>query len=168
MKLTRRPRSEERGAVAEVDDRRFAADWHHATEAISMTDSQSKIDDSPGQASGIEGKSLHITMFKMLLAFVFVAVAAAAPNSSAPTATPIFDDGVPTNAPVPGNYTGALRPQIHFSPPQNFMNDPNGCHRDSNGTYHLYYQCESNTNSSFYLDYFIQAIRSIQKSCILQ
>lgn len=28
---------------------------------------------------------------------------------------------VPTGTPVPGNYTGALRPQIHFSPPQWFM-----------------------------------------------
>ena len=151
-----------------MNDRRLAAGWDHAPEAISITDSQSKIDDSPGQASGTQGKSFHLTMFKVLLAFVFAAVAAAASNSSAPTATPIFDNGVPTNAPVPGNYAGALRPQIHFSPPQNFMNDPNGCHRDSNGTYHLYYQCESNTNSSFYLAYFVQAIRSVQRSCILQ
>ena len=45
-------------------------------------------------------------------------------------------------APIPGNYTGALRPQIHFSPPQNFMNDPNGLHLAADGTYHLYYQCE--------------------------
>ena len=28
---------------------------------------------------------------------------------------------VPTGTPVPGNYSGALRPQIHFSPPQWFM-----------------------------------------------
>jgi len=49
---------------------------------------------------------------------------------------------VPTGRPVPGNYGGALRPQIHFSPPQNFMNDPNGMFLDANGTYHLYYQCE--------------------------
>jgi len=51
---------------------------------------------------------------------------------------------VPTGIPVPGNYTGALRPQIHFSPPQNFMNDPNGMFLDANGTYHLYYQCQRN------------------------
>jgi sucrose-6-phosphate hydrolase SacC (GH32 family) len=108
-----------------------------------MADSQSKLDESSVQASGSEGSSSHIPTFMMLLAFVFAAVAAAASNSSTPTATPIFDSGVPTNAPVPGNYTGALRPQIHFSPPQKFMNDPNGCHRDSNGTYHLYYQCKS-------------------------
>lgn len=48
---------------------------------------------------------------------------------------------VPTGTPIPGNYTGPLRPQIHFSPPQNFMNDPNGLFVDANGTWHLYYQC---------------------------
>ncbi|KAF7879417.1 hypothetical protein EAF04_000613 [Stromatinia cepivora] len=62
---------------------------------------------------------------------LLVAVSNAA--SSVPTA-------VPTDAPIPGNYTGALRPQIHYSPPQNFMNDPNGLFRDANGVYHLYYQ----------------------------
>jgi len=30
---------------------------------------------------------------------------------------------------------------LHFSPPRNFMNDPNGMFMDSDGTYHLYYQC---------------------------
>lgn len=43
--------------------------------------------------------------------------------------------------PIPGDYSGALRPQIHFSPPVGFMNDPNGMFLDANGTYHLYYQC---------------------------
>ncbi|KAG6060386.1 hypothetical protein E4U32_003481 [Claviceps aff. humidiphila group G2b] len=41
---------------------------------------------------------------------------------------------------VVGNYTGPLRPQIHFSPPKGFMNDPNGMFRDNNGTWHYYYQ----------------------------
>ncbi|KAJ4416874.1 Invertase [Gnomoniopsis sp. IMI 355080] len=50
------------------------------------------------------------------------------------------DPAVPTGTPVPGNYTGGLRPQVHFSPPQNFMNDPNGMFVDANGTWHLYYQ----------------------------
>lgn len=28
---------------------------------------------------------------------------------------------VPTGKPIAGNYGGALRPQIHFSPPKEFM-----------------------------------------------
>ncbi|KAI4173039.1 MAG: hypothetical protein LQ343_003149 [Gyalolechia ehrenbergii] len=47
---------------------------------------------------------------------------------------------VPTGTPVPGDYSGALRPQIHYSPPIGFMNDPNGMFLDAEGTYHLYYQ----------------------------
>ncbi|KAK7473235.1 Invertase [Stygiomarasmius scandens] len=46
---------------------------------------------------------------------------------------------VPTGV-ISGDYTGVLRPQVHFSPPQFFMNDPNGCFLDANGTWHLYYQ----------------------------
>lgn len=42
-------------------------------------------------------------------------------------------------APV-GNYEGKLRPQVHFSPPVGFMNDPNGLFIDSRGVYHQYYQ----------------------------
>jgi beta-fructofuranosidase len=47
---------------------------------------------------------------------------------------------VPTGTPVAGNYNGTYRPQIHFSPPQHFMNDPNGMFRDADGLWHLYYQ----------------------------
>ncbi|KAK6850549.1 beta-fructofuranosidase [Apiospora arundinis] len=46
---------------------------------------------------------------------------------------------VPTGTPIPGNYTGALRPQVHYSPPVGFMNDPNGMFY-LNGVFHLYYQ----------------------------
>ena len=37
------------------------------------------------------------------------------------------------------NYDHPYRPQIHFSPEKNWMNDPNGMFYD-NGLYHLYYQ----------------------------
>ncbi|KAF0645825.1 hypothetical protein NXS19_002928 [Fusarium pseudograminearum] len=47
---------------------------------------------------------------------------------------------VPTGTPVPGNYNGTYRPQVHFSPPEHFMNDPNGMFRDADGLWHLYYQ----------------------------
>ncbi|KZV95748.1 glycoside hydrolase family 32 protein [Exidia glandulosa HHB12029] len=50
------------------------------------------------------------------------------------------ETGVPVGTPVPGDYTGPLRPQVHFSPPQHFMNDPNGCFFDGVDTWHLYYQ----------------------------
>ncbi|KAL8754158.1 MAG: hypothetical protein Q9199_004546 [Rusavskia elegans] len=50
------------------------------------------------------------------------------------------DPSVPTGTPIPGDYTGALRPQIHYSPPTGFMNDPNGMFVDAQGVYHLYYQ----------------------------
>lgn len=47
---------------------------------------------------------------------------------------------VPTGTPINGDYTGQYRPQIHFSPPEFFINDPNGMFVDDNGTWHLYYQ----------------------------
>jgi beta-fructofuranosidase len=59
--------------------------------------------------------------------------------SIAQTAT--LSVSVPTGSPVPGHYNGVLRPQVHYSPPQYFMNDPNGMFLDANGTWHLYYQC---------------------------
>ncbi|KAI9761751.1 MAG: hypothetical protein M4579_000845 [Chaenotheca gracillima] len=47
---------------------------------------------------------------------------------------------IPRDKPIAGSYAGALRPQIHFSPPQNFMNDPNGMFVGADGVWHLYYQ----------------------------
>ncbi|KAM0716612.1 hypothetical protein Q7P37_008057 [Cladosporium fusiforme] len=65
-----------------------------------------------------------------------LASAAAQQNTSASSTSPF-----PRDEPIPGNYTGGLRPQVHFSPPQGFMNDPNGMFYDEkNGVYHLYYQ----------------------------
>lgn len=63
--------------------------------------------------------------------------------NAAAQSTTYVESGVPTGVPIPGDYTGALRPQIHFSPPQHFMNDPNGMFLDANGTWHLYYQCKT-------------------------
>lgn len=47
---------------------------------------------------------------------------------------------VPSGTSIVGSYGGQYRPQVHFSPPSHFMNDPNGMFRDHNGTWHLYYQ----------------------------
>lgn len=45
----------------------------------------------------------------------------------------------------PPVYTEPVRPQIHFSPTVNFMNDPNGLVY-SNGTWHLFYQYNPTEN----------------------
>lgn len=47
---------------------------------------------------------------------------------------------VPAGTALAGDYSGPLRPQIHFSAPQGFINDPNGMFIDENKTWHLYYQ----------------------------
>jgi beta-fructofuranosidase len=92
---------------------------------------------------------------KMLKTLLFLAAAVRAQTamsltSSTTVATStMFDEGVPTDQPVPGDYSGAWRPQVHFSPPTQFMNDPNGMFVDANGTYHLYYQCKSASSLPF-------------------
>jgi len=72
---------------------------------------------------------------------VTVFASSSAAQSQSATASYV-ETNVPTGTPIPGDYSGALRPQIHFSPPQHFMNDPNGMFVDASGTYHLYYQCK--------------------------
>ncbi|KAF2661776.1 glycoside hydrolase family 32 protein [Lophiostoma macrostomum CBS 122681] len=76
------------------------------------------------------------------LASLFVALAALLSSTAyGQNATSTYSEpNVPTGVPVEGNYGGPLRPQVHFSPPQGFMNDPNGMFVDADGVYHLYYQ----------------------------
>ena len=54
--------------------------------------------------------------------------------------TTYFAPGIPSDRPLPGDYSGVYRPQVHFSPPINFLNDPNGMHLGADGIWHLYYQ----------------------------
>lgn len=54
-----------------------------------------------------------------------------------PTPTPTPDPTPPT--PTPDSYNEQYRPQIHFTPAKNWMNDPNGM-VFADGTYHLFYQ----------------------------
>jgi beta-fructofuranosidase len=75
----------------------------------------------------------------MVRALVVGGIALFIVSINAQTTTDV-SPAVPTGTPVPGNYSGPLRPQVHFSPPQDFMNDPNGMFVDANGTWHLYYQ----------------------------
>ncbi|TLD11279.1 hypothetical protein PgNI_05665 [Pyricularia grisea] len=67
-------------------------------------------------------------------------VLVAASVAAAQNVVPFVNPAVPTGVPIPGNYTGVLRPRVHFTPPQHFMNDPNGMFRDANGIWHVYYQ----------------------------
>lgn len=53
-----------------------------------------------------------------------------------PTPTPTPD---PTPDPTPTGYDEKYRPQIHYTPARNWVNDPNGMVYQ-NGTWHLYYQ----------------------------
>lgn len=62
------------------------------------------------------------------------------PTTSVPAWATNLPTTVPTGQVIQGDYCGKYRPQVHYSPPKGFMNDPNGCHRDQDGTYHLYYQ----------------------------
>ncbi|KAG6046779.1 hypothetical protein E4U17_007726 [Claviceps sp. LM77 group G4] len=81
---------------------------------------------------------LHLAIF--LLGALRLAKAVHA--SSAPAVEVRVGEGYVSDysLPVMGNYSGPLRPQVHFSPPKGFMNDPNGMFRDDNDTWHFYYQ----------------------------
>ncbi len=57
--------------------------------------------------------------------------------------TPV--DPVPPPAPTQSSYTELYRPQIHFTPAKNWMNDPNGMVY-ADGTYHLFYQYNPQSN----------------------
>lgn len=76
----------------------------------------------------------------MKLLQTLAAALLAATSASGQGVSTFVNPAVPTGVPIPGNYTGDLRPQVHYSPPQHFMNDPNGMFVDANGTWHVYYQ----------------------------
>ena len=43
-------------------------------------------------------------------------------NVQAQTSSSVYvEPTVPTGTPIPGDYSGALRPQLHYSPPIDFM-----------------------------------------------
>ena len=71
--------------------------------------------------------------FMMVTALVAVTIWGCGGDDSAPTPDPT----PPT--PTPDSYNEQYRPQIHFTPAQNWMNDPNGMVY-ADGTYHLFYQ----------------------------
>lgn len=58
----------------------------------------------------------------MFSALLLLAVSSIFSSTEAQNATETYvESAVPTGTPIPGDYTGALRPQIHFSPPKYFM-----------------------------------------------
>ena len=58
---------------------------------------------------------------KMYL-FFFIPLVSFVHNAQAQSSTSSYvEPTVPTGTPIPGDYTGALRPQIHYSPPIDFM-----------------------------------------------
>jgi fructan beta-fructosidase len=41
---------------------------------------------------------------------------------------------------IKASFDEKYRPQYHFSPLKNWINDPNGLFKDVKGTYHMFYQ----------------------------
>ncbi|WWD22557.1 hypothetical protein CI109_107050 [Kwoniella shandongensis] len=76
-------------------------------------------------------------MVLISLGILGLALMRGVPAQSSSTSTAA---AVPTGTPISGDYTGAYRPRVHYTPPKGFMNDPNGLFLDPNGTWHLYYQ----------------------------
>ncbi len=58
---------------------------------------------------------------KMLLSTSLLVLLATAQHVWAQSSSSYVEPTVPTGKPIPGDYTGALRPQIHYSPPIDFM-----------------------------------------------
>lgn len=59
-------------------------------------------------------------LFHLFLVLIWLALAVEAQTTS-PSPIVYSEKNVPTGKPIAGNYGGALRPQIHFSPPKYFM-----------------------------------------------
>lgn len=58
----------------------------------------------------------------MFVKSLILASFALASTARAQTAASTYvEPNVPTGKPIAGDYTGALRPQIHYSPPKDFM-----------------------------------------------
>lgn len=76
----------------------------------------------------------------LLTSFCFIALLAVKDVLAQNSTSVYVESNVPTGTPVAGDYAGVLRPQVHYSPPQGFMNDPNSMFVDADGLFHLYYQ----------------------------
>ena len=67
---------------------------------------------------------MYLSSFILLVSFVHCARAQS-------SASAYVEPTVPTGKPIQGDYNGALRPQIHYSPPIDFMVSRYGPKTDS-------------------------------------
>lgn len=89
-------------------------------------------------------KALHyISVVGIVCCSIVLALASCSGDDIKPDYNPIIDD--PTEEepqpeqPTDGLYTEAFRPQVHYTPAKNWVNDPNGMVY-IDGTWHLFYQ----------------------------
>lgn len=75
----------------------------------------------------------------MVTALMAVTIIGCGGDDSEPIPTPDPTPAPTPPAPTPSSYNEQYRPQIHFTPAKNWMNDPNGMVY-ADGTYHLFYQ----------------------------
>ena len=57
----------------------------------------------------------------LIRSFALASFALASTARAQTAASTYVEPDVPTGKPIAGDYTGALRPQIHYSPPKDFM-----------------------------------------------
>ncbi len=90
-------------------------------------------------------RSLYVFSAMMVAAAMAATITACGDDDPKQDYNPLIDDpkqeepSKPNEPTVKNSYDELYRPQIHFTPAKNWMNDPNGMVY-ADGTYHLFYQ----------------------------